>query len=54
MLKLSLCFYRDTYRLIKGTIKVIGRGTNQAARQADEIDKELTFKNCTPFTDCIS
>ena len=54
MLKSSLCFYRDTYILIKGTIKVVGRGANQAARQAEERDKELTFKNCTSFTDCIS
>ena len=25
-----------------------------AARQADETDKEVTFKNCAPFTKCIS
>ena len=25
-----------------------------AARQADEIDKNVTFKNCAPFTKCIS
>ena len=25
-----------------------------AASQADERDKDLTFKNCAPFTKCIS
>ena len=28
--------------------------TDAAARQADERDKGVTFKNCTPFTKCIS
>ena len=26
----------------------------QAARQEDERDKGITFKNCAPFTKCIS
>ena len=31
-----------------------GAGDNAAARQADKRDKGVTFKNCAPFTNCIS
>ena len=54
MLKSSLCDYSDAYILVKGTITIIRRRADAAARQADERDKELIFKNCTPFTDCVS
>ena len=54
MLKSSLCFYGETFILVKGTIRSVGKGTNEAARQEEEICKELTFKNCAPFTDSIS
>ena len=49
MLKSSLCDYSDTYLLVNGTITVkdlaVGRGNNSI---------ELAFKNCAPFTECIS
>ena len=32
---------------------VTGRGANAAARQADRRNKEIVFKNCAPFIDCI-
>ena len=35
-------------------ITITGRGANAAARQADERDKGLSFKNCAPFINCIS
>ena len=54
MLKSSLCDYSDAYILVKGAITVTGAGANAAARQADERDKGVAFKNCTPFTKCIS
>ena len=54
MLKSSLCDYSDAYILVKGKITIIGRGADAAARQADERDKGLAFKNCAPFTNCIS
>ena len=54
MLKSSLCDYSDAYILVKGTIKITGVGADAAARQADERDKGVVFKNCAPFTDCIS
>ena len=54
MLKSSLCDYRDAYILVKGTITIIGEGADAAARQSDERDKGVAFKNCAPFTNCIS
>ena len=54
MLKSSLCDYSDAYILVKGTITLTGAGDYAAARQADERDKGVAFKNCGPFTNCIS
>ena len=54
MLKSSLCDYSDAYILVKGTITIAGAGDNAASRQADERDKGVVFKNCAPFTNCIS
>ena len=54
MLKSSLCDYSDAYILVKGTITITGAGADAAARQADERDKGVAFKNCAPFTNCIS
>ena len=39
---------------MKGTITITGAGDDAAARQADEGNKGVTFKNCAPFTKCIS
>ena len=52
MLKSSLCDYIDAYILVKGTIS----GTNTAAdgAAANNTNKKVIFKNCTPFTNCIS
>ena len=54
MLKSSLCDYSDAYILVKGTITIAGAGDDAVARQADERDKGVVFKNCVPFTNCIS
>ena len=54
MLKSSLCDYSDAYILVKGTITTAGAGVDAAARQADERYKGVAFKNCAPFTNCIS
>ena len=53
MLKSSLCHYSDAYVLVKGTITIAGAGDDEEARQADERNKDLVFKNCAPFTSCI-
>ena len=50
MLKSSLCDYSDAYILAKGKITITGAGDDAAARQADESDKGVAFKNCAPFT----
>ena len=52
MLKSSLCDYSDAYMLVKGRITITGAGANSDARQADERNKGVTFKNCAPFTNC--
>ena len=54
MLKSSLCDYSDAYILVNGKITIAGAGNDAAARQADERDKGLVFKNCAPFFNCIS
>ena len=54
MLKSSLCDYSDAYTLVKGKITITGAGDDAAARQADERDKGVAFKNYAPFTSCIS
>ena len=52
MLKSSLCDYSDAYILVKGPISV----NNTAAQGAAEnnTNKKVIFKNCAPFTNCIS
>ena len=54
MLKSSLCDYSDAYILVKGTITINGRRADAAARQADEREKGVAFKNCATFISCIS
>ena len=39
---------------MKGKIRNAGAGDDAAARQTDERDKAVAFKNCAPFTNCIS
>ena len=54
MLKSSLCDYSDACILVKEKITITGAGADPAARQTDERDKGVAFKNCVPFTNCIS
>ena len=51
MLRSSLCDYSDAYILVKGTITAANTGTAAAPNNAD---KKVIFKNCAPFTSCIS
>ena len=51
MLKSCLRDYSDAYILVKGTISV----SNTAAQgAANNTNKKVIFKNCAPFTNCIS
>ena len=52
MLKSSLFDYSDAYILVKGTITVSNTAAEGAA--ASNVDKKVIFKNCAPFTNCIS
>ena len=54
MLKSSLRDYSDAYILVKGKITITGTGDDTAAIQTDERDEGAAFKNCAPFTICIS
>ena len=54
MLKSSLCDCSAAHILVKETITITGAGDDAAARQAGERDKGVVFKNCAPFTNCIS
>ena len=49
MLRSNLCDYADTYILVNGRITITGAGADAAARQADERDEDVTFKNYAPF-----
>ena len=51
MLRLSLCDYSDEYILVKETIIVPKTGTSAAP---NDTNKKVIFKNCAPFTDCIT
>ena len=54
MLRSNLCDYADAYILVKGTITITGAGNDDAEKQLDERNKGVIFKNCAPFTKCIS
>ena len=52
MIKSSLCDYSDAYIHVKGTITV--NNTAAAGGDANNTNKKAIFKNCAPFTNCIS
>ena len=52
MLKSSIWDYSDAYILAKGTITVIN--TAAAGADANNTNKKVIFKNCSPFTNCVS
>ena len=54
MLRSNFCDYADAYILVKGTVTITGAGDAAAARQADERNKGVIFKNCAPFAKYIS
>ena len=52
MLKSSLRDHSDAHILIKETITITGAGDDAAVRQADERNKDVIFKNRSPFINC--
>ena len=51
MLKSSLCDYSDAYILVKATISI---ARVPAPAEPDNVNKEIVFKYCAPFANCIS
>ena len=54
MLRSNLSDYADAYILLNGTITITGAGNDDASKRLDERNKGVIFKNCAPFTKCIS
>ena len=54
MLKSILCNYSDAFILVSETITIDGAEVYDNAKRLDERNKGVIFKNCAPFTDCIS
>ena len=52
MLRSSLCDYIDAYILAKGNASVNNNAGAGAA--ANNTNEKVIFKNCAPFTNCIS
>ena len=52
MLRSSLCDYSEAYILVKGNITL--NNTVAAGAAANNTNKKVIFKNCAPFTNCIS
>ena len=52
MLRSSLCDYSNAYILVKGSILVLN--TAAAGAAPNNANKKVIFKNCMPFTSCIS
>ena len=52
MLRSSLCNYSNAYKLAKGNITVNNNAA--AGAVANNADNKVIFKNCAPFTNCIS
>ena len=49
MLRSNLCDYSDAYILVSGPITVQALAAGERNN-----DIKVVFKNCAPFTDCIS
>ena len=52
MLRSSLCDYSDAYIVAKGNITV--NNTAAEGASANNTNKKVIFKNCAPFTNCMS
>ena len=52
MLRFSLCDYSDAYVLVKVNITV--NNTAAAGAAANNSAKKVIFKNCAPFTNCVT
>ena len=54
MLKSSLCDHSDAYILVKVKLTITGAEADAEAKQANERNKGVVFKNFAPLIGCIS
>ena len=54
MLKSNLCDKSDAYIILKGTVTIPGQAADAPAHEVDRAKKQIIFKDCAPFTDCMS
>ena len=54
MIRSDLCDYSDACILVSGAITINEAGGDDNAKRSDERNKGVIFKNCAPFTSCIS
>ena len=54
MIRSELCDYSDAYILFSGTITTTGAGDDNNSKRTGKRKKGVIFKNCAPFTNCIS
>ena len=54
MLKSILSAYSDSYIPLKGAITITGGGADASEQREYKVNKQLTFKNCSPFSNCIT
>ena len=52
MIRSNFCHYSDVFILVIGTITVPNRA--DAGATVSNTNKKVIFKNCAPFTDCIT
>ena len=52
MIRSSLCDYSNEYILVKGTTPVPNMEAKGAA--VNNTNKKVVFRNCAPFTSCIT
>ena len=52
MIRSDLCDYSDAYILVSETKSITGYDDN--AKRTNERNIGLIFKNCAPFTNCIT
>ena len=46
--------YGDAYILVSGTVTITGAGADAASKRANQRNRGVIFKNCEPFTECMS
>ena len=53
MTRSDLCDYSYAYILANETITITGAADDGNTKRTDKRNKEVLFKNCAPYTNCI-